>query len=64
MHSKWKGEQEQRMAQQSALYSKSDEARQLRMQLLDAHSTVRCASASLTGRPAAQSSMLCTHCPG
>lgn len=41
MHGKWKEEQEQRMKQQHALYEKVDEARQLRLQMLDSNTKVR-----------------------
>ena len=44
MHGKWKEEQENRMKQQHALYEKVDEARQLRLQVLQGNTQARCAS--------------------
>jgi hypothetical protein len=41
MHGKWKEEQEQRMKHQHAHYEKVDEARQLRLQMLDGNTKVR-----------------------
>jgi hypothetical protein len=41
MHAKWKDEQDARMKRQSALYEKTDELREARLQLIEFKSHVR-----------------------
>lgn len=41
IHGKWKEEQQERMKRQQALYEKSDEARGLRLELLESQATTR-----------------------